>query len=101
MRGISAISFATAIMFTSSPDRAQEPKDEPATPTKQFEVRSDRPFLGGQQIDIWGLRCGNALYSAAVTKRHVNNLDNMVAHGINCIGVWVLIPKAVSIAGKR
>jgi hypothetical protein len=73
------------------PDRARgpEPKNEPATPTKPFEVRNDRPFLGGQQIDIWGLRCGNALYSPAVTERHVNNLDNMVAHGINCIGVYI------------
>ena len=68
---------------------AQEPKEQPATLTKPFEVRHDRPFLGGQEIDIWGLRCGNALYSPAVTERHINNLDNMVAHGINCIGVYI------------
>src|SRR5262252_4710432 len=58
-------------------------------PTRKFEVKGDRPFLGGRQIDLWGLRCGNALYSDAVTERHVRNLDNMVAHGINCVGVYV------------
>lgn len=31
------------------------------------------------------------MYSQGVTERHVHNLDNdnMVAHGINCIGVYV------------
>jgi hypothetical protein len=71
--------------FPAAPSRAAE---EPV-PTRKFEVKDDRPFLGGKQIDIWGLRCGNALYSDAVTERHVRNLDNMVAHGINCIGVYV------------
>jgi hypothetical protein len=59
------------------------------TPTRKFEVRDGRPFLGDQRIDIWGLRCGNALMSDAVTERHVRSLDNMTAHGINCIGVYV------------
>lgn len=63
--------------------------DENPTPTRAFEIRADRPFLGGKQIDLWGLRCGNALMSDAVAERHVRNLDNMVAHGINCIGVYV------------
>ena len=27
--------------------------------------------------------------SDAVTERHVRNLDNMIAHGINCLGVYV------------
>ena len=93
MRGIGAIILAATVMIASPVAtgrvRGQEPKEVPATPTKQFEVRNDRPFLGGEQIDIWGLRCGNALYSPAVTERHVNNLDNMVAHGINCIGVYI------------
>jgi hypothetical protein len=62
--------------------------DKPA-PTRRFEVRDDRPFLGGKPIDLWGLRCGNALMSDAVTERHVRSLDNMVAHGINCIGCYV------------
>ena len=62
--------------------------DTPA-PTRAFEIRGDRPFLGGQPIDLWGLRCANALYSDAVTERHVRNLDNMVAHGINLIGVYI------------
>src|SRR4051794_16564241 len=62
---------------------------EKPTPTRKFEVREDRPYLGGKRIDLWGLRCGNALMSDAVTERHVRCLDNMVAHGINCVGVYV------------
>lgn len=58
-------------------------------PTKEFEVRSDRAYLGGRPVKLWGLRCGNALHSAAVTERHVRNLDNMAAHGINCLGVYI------------
>jgi len=61
----------------------------PLTPTREFEIRDDRAYLGGQKIDLWGLRCGNALYSPAVTERHVRALDEMVRHGINLIGVYV------------
>jgi hypothetical protein len=68
--------------------RASSVPDRP-TPTKQFEIRDNHPFLGGQEIDLWGLRCGNALMSDAVTERHIRNLDNMVAHGINCLAVYV------------
>jgi hypothetical protein len=74
-----------SVLAGSCPVTAEE---QPA-PTRKFEVRKDRPFLGGKQIDLWGLRCGNALMTDAVTERHVNALDNMVAHGINCIGVYV------------
>lgn len=62
---------------------------EPAAPTKEFEVRNERAYLGGHEIKLWGLRCGNALYSPAVTERHIRNLDNMTAHGINTIGIYV------------
>lgn len=57
--------------------------------TREFEIRDDRAFLGGHQVDLWGLRCGNALHSPAITERHVRNLDNMAAHGINLIGLYV------------
>jgi hypothetical protein len=77
----------TACLIASA--RAAGKEDDPAQPTKEFAIRSDRPFLGGEQVDLWGLRCGNALYSTAVTERHINNLDNMVAHGINLIGVYI------------
>jgi len=40
-------------------------------------------------VDLWGLRCGNALFSEAVTERHIRNFDNMAAHGINLIGVYI------------
>jgi hypothetical protein len=62
--------------------------DEPAV-TREFEIRKDRAWLGGHEVDLWGLRCGNALCSEAVTERHVRNLDNMAAHGINLIGVYI------------
>jgi hypothetical protein len=58
-------------------------------PTRRFEVRGDRPYLGGQQIDLWGIRCGNALMNDAVTERHIRNFDNFIAHGVNCIGVYL------------
>jgi hypothetical protein len=63
--------------------------DDAPVATRRFEIRNDRPFLGGKQIDIWGLRCGNALMSDTVTERHIRNFDNMIAHGINCIGIYI------------
>lgn len=57
--------------------------------TREFEVRDDRAFLGGQPVELWGLRCGNALHSWTVTERHVRALDNMARHGINLIGVCI------------
>src|SRR4051812_20231388 len=68
---------------------AQGPNEEPPKPTKEFEIRNDRPYLGGQPIRLWGVRSGNALYSWNVTERHVNCLDTMVAHGINAIGLYI------------
>src|SRR5258706_4736102 len=55
----------------------------PAAPTKKFEIKNDRTYLGGQEFKIWGIRGGNALMSPAVTERFVRNFDNMAAHGIN------------------
>jgi hypothetical protein len=83
-----SIELALCLM-SGLPGPASAPAEEEPAPTRKFEVRKDRPFLGGKQIDLWGLRCGNALMSDAITERHVRNLDNMVAHGINCIGVYV------------
>ncbi len=83
---LAILAFGSAHASGQTPPAGSSP---PKKPTREFEIRGDRPFLGGQPIDIWGLRCANALYSPAVTERHVNNLDNMVAHGINCIGVYI------------
>lgn len=58
-------------------------------PTKEFEIRGDRAFLGGHEIDLWGVRSGNALYSPTVTERHVRALDAMNAHGVNAIAVYL------------
>ncbi|WP_422930035.1 hypothetical protein [Singulisphaera sp. PoT] len=60
-----------------------------AAPTREFEVKGRRSFLDGQPVKLWGLRCGNALYSPTVTDRHINNFNNMTAHGINLIGVSI------------
>ncbi len=62
---------------------------EPVGPTREFEVRGDRPFLGGRPVDLWGIRCANTLHSTAVTDIHINNFDRMIAHGINLIGVSI------------
>ncbi len=57
--------------------------------TKEFEIRHERPFLGGHEVDLWGLRCGNAFVSDAVTERYIRNFDNMNAHGINFVGAYL------------
>jgi len=62
---------------------------EPVGETKEFEIRNERPFLGGHEVDLWGLRCGNAFVSDAVTERFVRNFDNMNAHGINMVGAFI------------
>ncbi|HVC94069.1 MAG TPA: family 16 glycoside hydrolase [Pirellulales bacterium] len=70
----------------------QKAGPQPAAPqpaTREFEIKADRAFLGRHEVDLWGLRCGNALFSEATTERHVRNLDNMVAHGINTIGFYI------------
>jgi hypothetical protein len=59
---------------------------EPDREMKAFEVRGDRAFLGGREVDLWGLCCGNAFVSDAVTERYIRNFDNMNAHGINFVG---------------
>jgi hypothetical protein len=67
------------------------PRDPPAeiAPTREFEIKNSRAWLGGNEVDLWGLRCGNALYTAATVERHIRNFDNMAAHGINLIGVYI------------
>jgi hypothetical protein len=62
--------------------------------TREFEIRNNRAYLGGEQIDLWGIRCGNALLSPAVTERTINGFDAMVAHGINMVGVYIQGPNA-------
>ncbi len=62
---------------------------EPPRETRAFEVRGDRAFLGGREVDLWGLRCGNAFVSDAVTERYIRNFDNMNAHGINFVGAYL------------
>lgn len=61
----------------------------PVLVTKEFEIKNDRPFLGGREVDLWGIRCGNAFMSDAVTERFIRNFDNMNAHGINMVGAFI------------
>ena len=75
-------------LFTCLPIGARG-ADKAPEPTREFEIRGDRSFLGGKPVRLWGLRCGNALHSRSVTERHVNCLDMMAAHGINLIGVYI------------
>jgi hypothetical protein len=79
--------LAFCLPFLAPTAQAQS-SDVPAA-TRKFAVRGDRPYLGGQRIDFWGLRCGNALMSDTVTQRHVHCLDDYVAHGVNCIGCYI------------
>jgi hypothetical protein len=65
------------------------PAPAPLAETKEFEIRNQRAFLGGKEIDLWGLRCGNAFFSDAVTERFVRNFDNMNAHGINMVAAFI------------
>jgi hypothetical protein len=88
LNSVAMIALALVACLTTS-ERAVGKDDEPAQPTKEFAIRGDRPYLGGKPVDLWGLRCGNALFSEAVTERHINALDNMTAHGINLIGVYI------------
>jgi hypothetical protein len=83
------IAFASAALSSITPVFGGEGTGQAGQPTREFEIRGDRPFLGGREVQLWGLRCGNALHSRSVTERHVNCLDMMVAHGINLIGVYI------------
>lgn len=76
--------IAAMAVWAAAPARAQAP------PTKRFEIRNDRAYLGGQEIKIWGIRGANALMSPAVTERFVRNLDNMAAHGINGFATYIM-----------
>jgi hypothetical protein len=82
--GLLAICFWLILGRTASSRDSNE-----IAATRRFEVRESRAFLGGQPIDLWGIRSGNALMSDAVTERHIRNLDNFIAHGINCLGVYI------------
>ena len=76
-----------ALVFLGRPCAANT-ADVPVA-TREFEIRNDRAYLGGHPVNLWGLRCGNALHSIAITERHIRNLDNMAARGINTIGVYI------------
>jgi tripartite-type tricarboxylate transporter receptor subunit TctC len=62
---------------------------DPAAATREFSVKGERAYLGGKEIKLWGIRGANALMSTAVTERYIRNFDNMTAHGLNGILVYV------------
>lgn len=75
--------------FGASGDMFVPKPDDPPVETKEFEIKNERPYLGGHEVDLWGLRCGNAFFSDAVTERFIRNFDNMNAHGINFVGAYI------------
>jgi hypothetical protein len=75
--------------FTASGDLIVPKPSESQSETKKFEIKQQRAFLGGHEVDLWGLRCGNAFVSDAVTERFIRNFDNMNAHGINFVGAYI------------
>jgi len=77
----------TALLLVGSVSAAVAAEEPVAT--REFELRDGLPYLGGQPVKLWGMRCNNALLSPAVTERLVNNLDNMAAHGVNLISIAV------------
>ncbi len=79
-----------AAMLTAIAIAAPAVIAQSAPVTKRFEIRNDRAWLGGKEIKIWGIRSANGLMSTAVTERIVRNLDNMTAHGINAVAVYVM-----------
>jgi hypothetical protein len=84
-----ALVLVVALLGAAPPASSEAPY-RPAAPTREFEVRNGRAFLGGHEIKIWGIRSGNGLMSRAITERFVRNLDNMAAHGINAILVYIM-----------
>lgn len=68
---------------------AQVARSNELVATREFEIQKQQAYLGGQPVKLWGLRCGNALHSTGITERHIRNLDNMTAHGINLLGVYI------------
>jgi hypothetical protein len=80
--------LATGLLLAAAAvAHAQPPTQEP---TREFEIRNGRAWLGGHEIKIWGIRSGNGLMSPAVTERFIRNLDNMKAHGLNAILVYIM-----------
>lgn len=62
---------------------------DPPTPTREFEVKGQSAYLGGNPVRLWGLRCVHALRDRAMTERLVRNLDNFTDHGINLVSVYL------------
>lgn len=75
--------------FTASGEGIGVEKPKAPGATKEFEIRNERAFLGGKEVDLWGLRTSQSLFSDAVTERFVRNFDNMNAHGINLVAAYL------------
>ena len=58
-------------------------------PTREFEVRGNSAYLGGEPVRLWGLRCVHALRDRVLTERLIRNLDNFTEHGINLVSVYM------------
>jgi hypothetical protein len=81
--------LVAAVCVLAVPTPCQGRPAAQASSTREFEVRNDRAFLGGHEVRLWGLRCGNALMSDAVAQRLVFGLDCMAASGINLVSIYL------------
>ena len=78
MISVRALLLLTAVLLTN-PGLAIA-ADAP-TATREFEIRSDRAYLGGQPVNLWGLRCGNALHSTVISSCFSNQERRILAVG--------------------
>lgn len=83
-----------ALLFLTNSASAQHPMQIPPqvtavepVATREFEIREDESWLGGQRVKLWGVRVNNSLMSPALAERLVNNLDNYAEHGINLLAL--------------
>jgi hypothetical protein len=83
------LSAALLPVTADAGSNAQASAGQPAQ-TRKFEIRGERAYLGGREFNMWGIRGANTLMSQAVTERFVRNLDNMKAHGINALAVYIM-----------
>lgn len=87
MKTVSGLCLFAWLVISSLASHANGDERVAAPPTREFEIRGDRAYLGGEPVRLWGLRCNNSLISPAVSERLINNLDNYAAHGINFLSI--------------
>lgn len=57
--------------------------------TRRFEIRDNKPYLDGEEIQIWGIRLANALCRDKTVQDLIENLEEYVKHGVNSFSVFI------------